>query len=306
MLEAYRAFAGDQGGHLSQAYPALASSSPDLFGLSVVELDGTTHSVGAADFEFTMMSLSKPFVYALLCREIGAAQAGSLIGVDATGLSFNSLEAIERSPDGRTNPMVNPGAIAATSLLPGDGEAKWDILLAGLEAFAGKRLQLDHETYRCASETNKINRLAAQMLHSRGLLGCDPDLALDLYTRQCCLRVTATTIAVMGATLADGGTNPVSGKTVIPPAVCTPVLAVMTTAGMYQESGAWLYTVGQPAKSGISGGVVTVSPGKGALGVFSPPLDSAGNSVRSVKVAQFLSFEMGLNMLTSSPKFRRE
>ncbi len=298
---AYELSRGCRDGAPSKVYPALEQADVDLFGICLLEVDGTAHIAGDADHSFTIMSVAKPFTFALVGRTLGVRSARRLIGANATGLRFNAVEAIERSTDGRTNPMVNPGAIASASWIAGKAEEKWDILLGGLSAFAGRSLELDEEVYACASATNHVNRSAAWLLHARGLLGCDPDLALDLYTRQSCLRVTARDLAVMGATLADGGVNPVTGEQPITPELCHAVLAVMLTAGMYEESGDWLYEVGQPAKSGIAGGVMTVSPGKGGLGVFSPPLDSAGNSVRGGQVARFLSQELGLDLLNSIP-----
>lgn len=298
---AHERFLGVTDGEPSKVYPALARAEPGLFGVCVVGVDGTTYTAGDANVPFSIMSVAKPFVFALVCQALGADAARDRIGVNATGRAFNALAAIESSPDGRTNPMVNPGAIATTSLLPGVGEQKWDALRRGLSAFAGRDLAVDEEVYASASATNHINRAAAHLLHSRGLLGCDPDLALDLYTRQSCLRVTARDLATMGATLADGGVNPVTGVRVLDEALCHPVLAVMLTAGLYETSGDWLHAVGQPGKSGIGGGVVTVSPGKGGLGTFSPPLDAAGNSVRGQLGARFLARRLGLDLLSSRP-----
>lgn len=299
VAEAHRRFAGVAEGTPSGVYPALARVDPDLFGLCVVGVDGIVHAAGDADASFTIMSVAKPFVFALACRALGPDAVRARVGANATGLPFNALTAIERSADGRTNPMVNPGAIATTSLLPGDGEQKWDALVAGLSAFAGRDLALDEEVYASASATNHVNRAAAHLLHARGLLGCPPDLALEFYTRQSCLRVTARDLATMGATLADGGVNPLTGERVVAEELCHAVLAVMVTAGLYETSGDWLYEVGQPGKSGIGGGIVTVSPGKGGLGTFSPPLDAAGNSVRGQLAARFLAGHLGLDLLNS-------
>lgn len=299
--EAYARYRGCREGAASAVYPALERADPDLFGICVLETDGTAHVVGDADHPFPIMSVAKPFAFALVGAALGADAVRRLVGVNATGLPFNAIEAIERSADGRTNPMVNPGAIVTTSWVAGEGEAKGDALLAGLSAFAGRDLVLDEEVYASASATNHVNRSAVYLLHARGLLGCDPDLALDLYTRQSCVRVTARDLAVMGATLADGGVNPVTGEQVIAPELCHAVLAVMLTAGLYEGSGDWLYEVGQPGKSGIGGGLVTVSPGKGGLGTFSPRLDAVGNSVRGVKVARFLAQGLGLDLLNSVP-----
>ena len=299
VTEAYDLFRSVADGTPSGVYPALARADPDLFGLCVVGVDGAAHAAGDADVGFTIMSVAKPFVFAIAGREWGPGTLRERVGVNATGLPFNALAAIERSPDGRTNPMVNPGAIATTSLLPGAGEQKWDALVAGLSAFAGRELALDEEVYASASATNHVNRAAAFLLHARGLLGCAPQEALELYTRQSCLTVTARDLAAMGATLADGGVNPLTGERVIAEELCHAVLAVMLTAGLYETSGDWLFEVGQPGKSGIGGGIVTVSPGKGGLGTFSPPLDAAGNSVRGQLAARHLAGRLGLDLLNS-------
>ena len=299
--DAYDRFVDHDEGEVSTVYPALERADPDAFGLCLVTADGRRYAAGRSEDELTLMSVAKPFVLALVAEDLGADTVRERVGVNATGLPFDSTAAVERSPDGRTNPMVNPGAIVTTSLLSGDGEAKWERLLAGLSAFAGHELVLDDEVYESASQSNHTNRALTWMLHRRGLLGCEPDLALDLYTRQSCLRVSCADLAVMGATLADGGVNPLSGARVVSPIVCHHTLAVMLTAGLYETSGDWVYDVGQPGKSGISGGIVTVSPGKGALGVWSPPLDAAGNSVRGQLAARYLAGRLGLDLLQSAP-----
>jgi glutaminase len=289
-------------GRVSKTYPALARMSPDLFGVSLIATSGAQVEAGDVDHEFTIMSVSKPFVFALVCARVGPERIREQIGVNSTGLPFNSVAAVEQGADGRTNPMVNAGAIAATSLIPGgSGEAKWDFLRQGLSRFAGRNLSMDGETYASASESNSRNQSIARLLEDRGRLYCDPAEAVDLYTRQCSLRVTARDLAAMGSTLADGGVNPVTGERVIDSRVCHHTLAVMLTAGLYESSGDWLYDVGLPAKSGIGGGIVTVSPGKGGMGTFSPPLDEAGNSVRGRLAAEFLSAELGMDLLTSAP-----
>ena len=240
------------------------------------------------------MSVAKPFVFALVCAQRGAEEVRRAVGVNATGLPFNSLEAIEQSDDGRTNPMVNPGAIATTSLVPGaTPEERGTFIVDGLSRFAGRTLALDDSVYRSASATNHVNRTIANLLESRDRISGDPLDALDLYTRQSCLRVSARDLATMGATLADGGVNPLTNERVVDEETCRHTLSVMTTAGMYETSGDWLYEVGLPGKSGIGGGIVTVSPGKGGLGTFSPLLDEAGNSVRGQLAARFLSRPSG-------------
>ncbi len=301
--DAHARFRSNADGQNSQVYPALAAVPGELFGVCVVGTNGNVHAVGDAELEFSIMSVSKPFVFALVCQAWGAESTREKLGVNPTGLPFNSLEAVERSGDGRTNPMVNPGAIAATSLIPGaSAEARWQAIHEGLSRFAGRELGVDAEVYRSASETNERNRIIAEVLERFDRIYCDPAEATDLYTRQCCLSVTASDLAVMGATLADGGVNPLTAERVIDEDVCRHTLAVMTTAGLYQASGDWLYDVGLPGKSGISGGIVTVSPGKGGLGTFAPPLDGAGNSVRGQLAARFLSHRLGLDLFTSRPE----
>lgn len=289
-------------GRPSDVYPALEAADPSHFGICIASVDGGVHAVGDCLVEFPVMSISKPFTFALVCEALGPEVARERLGVNATGLPFNSLEAVDRTDDGRTNPMVNSGAIAAVSLVPGATDRdRWDAIHAGLSAFAGRDLVLDESTFASASATNLRNRAVAQLLDSLGALDHDPSASLDLYTRQCCLGVTARDLAVMGATLADGGVNPVTREQVVSPEVCHAVLASMVTAGLYETSGDWLHDVGLPGKSGIGGGIVTVSPGKGGLGTFSPLLDEAGNSVRGLAVARLLSRRLGLDLLASVP-----
>ena len=303
VMEAHARFASVASGKVSQVYPALARVPEHLFGISVVGTDGSIFSVGDADHEFTIMSVSKPFIFSLICDLIGATGARERLGVNATGYAFNSFAGVERNGEGRSNPMVNAGAIATTSLVPGKTtDEKWRFILTGMSRFAGRELAVNEEVYESASKTNSRNRGLAWMLESVGRIYCDPMEAVDLYTRQCSLNVTAKDLAVMGATLADGGFNPVTREQVVNPDVCHYALAVMITAGLYETSGDWLYEIGLPGKSGIGGGIVTVSPGKGGLGTFGPPLDEAGNSVRGQLTAQFLSQRLGLDLLISTPR----
>jgi glutaminase len=300
--QAHRRYRTDSRGEVSRVYPALSRTDPDRFGVCVVSVTGTSYPAGDADVMFTMMSIAKPFVFALACHTLGPQPVRRRVGVNATGMPFDSLIAVEQSGDGRTNPMVNPGAIATTSLVPGaTHEAKWRFLQDGLSRFAGRQLDLDDEVYESASTTNQRNRSIAHLLHAMGLLGCPPEVALDLYTRQSCLRVCTTDLAVMGATLADAGVNPVTGEPVVDGGSCHHTLVVMTTAGLYETSGDWLFDVGLPGKSGIGGGIVTVSPGKGGLGTYAPLLDAAGNSVKGRLATTFLSRQLGLDLFTAAP-----
>lgn len=300
--EAHERFCGTSDGSVSTVYPALAAVPPDLFGIAVAGVGGALYTAGDAGTEFTIMSVAKPFVFALVCEAVGPAEARRRVGANATGLAFNSATAVERSADGRTNPMVNAGAMATAGLVPGATlEDRWEVVLDGLSRFAGRELKLDPELYRSAAATNHRNRALAQLVHSLGALAADPDETVELYTRQSCVAVTAADLARMGATLADGGVHPGTREQVVAQPVCRAVLSVMATAGLYETSGDWLYEVGLPGKSGIGGGMVTVSPGKGALGTYSPPLDAAGNSVRGRLAAEFLSRELGLDLFASAP-----
>ncbi len=302
VAEAYTRHKDTTEGEVSQVYPALARVPRDLFGICVVGASGNVYAVGDTDYPFSIMSVSKPFVFALVCESMGWKAAHAKIGANSTGLPFNSLAAVEWSADGRTNPMVNAGAIATTSLVPGDtADARWRFIHEGLSRFAGRELPMNDEVYASASETNFRNRGIVQLLHSRGRVYCDPAEAVDLYTKQCSLNVSARDLAVMGATLADGGVNPLTKERVVDASVCHYALAVMATAGLYETSGDWLYEIGLPGKSGIGGGIVTVSPGKGGLGTFAPPLDSAGNSVKGQLVARYLSQRLGMDLFVSTP-----
>ena len=303
VAEAHRRFKSNTEGENSQVYPALARVPKKLFGICVVGTTGNVHAAGDAQHEFTIMSVSKPFIFALVCEALGVEEVRQRIGVNATGLAFNSLEGIERNPDGRTNPMVNSGAIATTSLVPGATlEAKWRFVREGLSRFAGRPLPLNDEVYASATATNYRNQSIARLLQSYGRVYMDPAAAVDLYTKQCALNVSARDLAVMGATLADGGVNPITKERVVDAAVCHYALAVMATAGLYETSGDWLFDIGLPGKSGIGGGIVTVSPGKGGLGTFAPPLDRAGNSVKGQLVAKFLSERLGMDLFISRPE----
>ena len=300
--EAQRRFKSNSDGQNSQVYPALARIPSNLFGVCVVGTRGRVYAAGDTDYEFSIMSVSKPFVFALVCETIGPEEARAKLGANATGLAFNSLAAIEHG-GGRTNPMVNAGAIATTSLASGTtADEKWQFIHVGLSRFAGRKLPLNEEVYASASDTNFRNRSIARLLQSFNRIYCDAKQATDLYTRQCSLNVSARDLAVMGATLADGGVNPITKKRVVDPAVCHYALAVMITAGLYETSGDWLYDIGLPGKSGIGGGIVAVSPGKGGFGTFAPPLDAAGNSVKGQLAAKFLSQRLGMDLFVSQPE----
>ncbi len=301
--EAYERYRDVDEGDVADYIPALARVDRRLFGFTIVGVNGGVHEVGDAGHAFSIQSVSKPFVFALVCQAIGPEPARERIGVNATGLPFNSVMAIELNADRTMNPMVNAGAIATTSLVPGEtAEAKWRFIQAGLSRFAGRDLVLDQEIYESEAATNLRNRGIAKLLEGYGRMYFDALEATDVYTRQCSLLVTAHDLAVMGATLADGGVNPVTKERVIDPLVCKRVLASLATAGLYERSGDWLFEIGLPGKSGVGGGIVTISPGKGGLGTFAPPLDAAGNSVKGQRVTKYLSEKLGLNLFASKPQ----
>lgn len=302
LSQAHARLGSDASGTVADYIPALAEVDPDLFGACVVGTSGQVVEVGDALHPFSIQSVSKPFVFALACDAVGAEVVRRRVGVNATGLPFNSVMAIELNHDRTMNPMVNAGAIATTSLVPGSTEdERWAFIVDGLSRFAGRRLEIDEEVYESEAATNHRNRGIANLLDSYDRMYSDPVEATDLYTRQCSLTVTAKDLAVMGSTLADGGVNPQTGERVIAAEHCKRVLAVLATAGVYEHSGEWLYEIGLPGKSGVSGGIVTIAPGKGGLGTFSPPLDDAGNSVRGQRVTRYLSEALGLNLFASEP-----
>ena len=277
--EAYALYRGNDDGQNATHYPALATVPRHLFGLCIAEVGGRLFAAGDTDYPFAIMSVAKPFTFALVCEAIGAETARRKLGINATGLPFNSIMAVELHPQRLTNPMVNSGALAVISLVPGDtAEAKWEFIRHGLSRFAGRPLTIDETMYTSASSSNYRNRAIARLLYDYKRLYFDPEATTDVYTRQSSLAVTARDLAVMAATLANGGVNPLSGERVIAPLECEHALAVMTTAGMYENSGDWLFDVGLPGKSGVGGGILVVAPGKASIAVWSPGLDKAGNS----------------------------
>lgn len=300
VTDAYEYARGATEGEVAAYIPRLAEVDPELFGLSVARVDGPVYEVGDAGVAFSIQSISKAFVYALVCERLGHDAVRERVGVNNTGLPFNSVMAIELNDGHPMNPMVNAGAIATTALLPAsDADERWALIREGLSAFAGRRLELDGEVYTSEADTNDRNRAIALLLESYGRIDAGALAAVDVYTRQCSLLVTSTDLAVMGATLANGGTNPMTGTRVVSTEVARDTLAVLASTGLYERSGEWLFEIGLPGKSGVSGGIVTVSPGKGAIGVFSPRLDGAGNSVRGQLATRYLSRVLGLDVFAS-------
>lgn len=274
-------------------YPSLAQADPELLAVALHPLGNTPKSSGDVDHRFILMSAAKPFVLALVVDLAGVDQVLALTGMRVTGRPFNDVRAIDEGPGGVTNPMVNPGAITASSLLGRDdavaGEAR---LVAGLSAFAGRPLSADAAMVDAIQATNHRNREIATALASHGLLGGAVEDALRLYTVQSCLEVTVAELARMGAVLACGGIDPVTGTRVVSGAAATIAVEAMALAGLYEGTAAWMSEVGLPAKSGIAGGMVAVAPGVGAIAAYSPPLDGAGNPVRAQAAIRALRPEL--------------
>ncbi|MFJ2618465.1 glutaminase A [Glutamicibacter sp. NPDC087344] len=305
VAEAHARYAGHTDGAVADYIPILAEADPNWFGISLIDVFGGHYPAGDTELKFSIQSISKAFVFALVCESSGHAQLHQQIGVNNTGLPFNSVMAMELNNGSPMNSMVNAGALATTAMMPGESAAEqWENIRSGLSAFAGRQLELDGQVYRSEMATNTRNKAIARLLESYGRITRDPLEIVDIYTRQCSLSVTAHDLAVMGATLADGGVNPVTGEQVIGAETARDTLALMASCGLYERSGEWLFEISLPAKSGVAGGMVAISPGKGAVGLYSPPLDSAGNSVRSQRVCAYLSKALGLNLFASSAQVK--
>lgn len=298
--EAYAdAYPHDDGG-VAGYIPQLAQADPSRFAVGVVGADGKAYYVGDAQLEFSIQSISKAFVYALVCEARGHEVVRQRVGVNNTGLPFNSVMAIELNGGHPMNPMVNAGAIVTTSLVPGDGlEQQWEYVRAGLSTFAGRELNLCDDVYSSERAANSRNKALARLMEGYGHLGDNAVDAVEVYTRQCSLGVTTRDLGVMAATFANGGVNPVTAERVVSDQVSRDVLAIMASTGMYERTGEWLFEIGLPAKSGVSGGLIAVAPGKGAVSTFSPRLDSAGNSVRGQRAIAYLSRALGLNIFAA-------
>ena len=246
--------------------------------------------------------ISKVFTAALVMEESGVKAIADNVGVDATGQMFNSIVAVEQYKGAEMNPLVNPGAITTTSLVSGKSRDDiWNRILGYYGEFAGRKLSVNREVFRSESETNQRNQAIAELMYAYGHIRENPDQATDIYTEQCAVSVNVRDLATMAATLANGGRNPITGKQVMRNDNVPELLAIMATAGLYDESGKWLYATGLPAKSGVGGGIIAVSPGRFGIAVISPPLDAAGNSVRAQKAIADISNALGGNPYVVTP-----
>jgi len=294
---AYAEFKDVREGENADYIPILARVDPELFSVVITTVDGRVYAAGDADHVFSIQSVSKPFTMALVMQQQGRDAVVEKIGVEPTGMPFNSIVAIELNNQRSINPMVNAGAIAAVSMLDANGSNdRWKQILDGYGAFAGEPLELIDEVYTSEAESNYRNRAIANLLFNYGRLYSDPLEATDVYTRQCSVGVTARQLAMMGATLANYGLNPKTGARVLNPDYVDEVLAVMLMAGFYDEVGIWAYEAGLPAKTGVGGGIVAVVPGRMAIVSFSPRLNAAGNSVRALKAIESISNELSLSL----------
>lgn len=285
------------GGELASYIPELARADPEGLGVALVSTHGTVHEAGDSETEFTIQSVSKPFVFALALEQSGLAGVTRHVGLEPSGEPFNAIS-LEEASGRPLNPMINAGAIVTSSLISGDTDAeKFAVIRAGLNAFAARELDLDEAVFESEQATGDRNRALAYLTQSAGTLGSSAEVATGAYFRQCSLTVTARDLAIMAATLASGGRNPVSGERVVSEDVARWTNAVMTSCGMYDASGDWLVRVGLPAKSGVGGGFAAVQPEQFGIGTFSPRLDDRGNSVRGVAMLQGLSERFGLHML---------
>ena len=305
---AHAKYKGLQEGKNADYIPALAKVDPNLFGVAVVTADGKLYTAGDLKTEVSIQSISKVFTMAQVIQEQGLDSVAKRIGVDATGARFNSIIAIEgvRSVVGtgapEMNPLVNPGAISATSMVTGaTADEVWKKIIGFHNDSAGRSLSVLQDVYKSESDTNQRNQAIGALMFAYGYIKSNWQQAVDLYTRQCSIGVNVKDLATMAATLASGGRNPLTGKQVMDAAKVPGVLAVMATAGLYDDSGKWLYATGLPAKSGVGGGIIAVAPGKFGIAVISPPLDDAGNSVRAQKAIADISNALGGNPYAARP-----
>ena len=290
---AHAKFKDDDSGANADYIPILTEVPSDLFGIAITLQDGTTYVAGDVDYLFSIQSVAKPFTMALVMEDQGVDAVKAKIGVEPTGMPFNSIVAIELNEKRSINPLVNAGAIAAVSMIDASNEReRWKKILRGYEAFAGQDLDILRDVYKSEAETNYRNRAIANLLYNYDRLYSDPMEATTVYTKQGTVGVSARILAMMGATLANHGVNPKTGERVIREEYVDEVLAVMLMAGFYDEVGKWAFRAGLPAKTGVGGGIVAVIPGDMSIAAFSPRLNESGNSIRAMKAIQYISEQL--------------
>jgi glutaminase len=301
--EAYNKFKEVKEGANADYIKELATVDPKIFGIALVTTDGQVYTAGDIKSMVSIQSVSKVFTMAQVIEEQGHQAVQDKIGVDATGEVFNSITAVERMRGKEINPLVNPGAIASTSLIAGaDSAAKWKHVLQVHSDFAGRELSLNMPVYISEAGDNLRNQAIAHLLLAYGRMYFDPVQATDIYTKQCAINVSAKDAGIMAATLANGGVNPVTKKKVVSPETVMYTLPVMSTAGLYDDSGIWFYNAGVPAKSGVGGCLIAVVPGKFGIAVVSPPLDKAGNSVKGQLAIKYVIQQLKADPYLIQPK----
>jgi glutaminase len=299
MRQAFEKYKSDTTGKNADYIPYLAQVDPNLFGIAIVTTDNQVLTMGNVNYSFSIQSISKVFTLALAMEQLGPDKTFQRVGSEPTGRAFNSVNAVVDMPTHTGNPFVNAGAIATTSLINGKNEdEKWNEILAFYSQAAGEKLTLIDEVYKSEAATNTGNKALAMLLAKYERIYSDPFEAVDIYTKQCSVGVNAVQLARMGATLANNGVNPTTGKQVIRREDVPYILSTMTMAGLYDASGGWAWHVGLPAKSGVGGGIVAVAPGKGAVAVFSPRLDEAGNSVKAQQVIDYVANQLNYNIFS--------
>lgn len=296
--EAYEMFKTNTDGKNADYIPYLANIDKNLFGISICLMDGTLIQLGDSEYRFGIESVSKVHTAILALRQYGAEKLLQMIGADATGLPFNSIMAILLENDHPSTPLVNAGAISACSMVKpvGDSDGKWKSIVGFIEGLAGSQVEVIDELYKSETATNFNNKSIAWLLKNYNRIYDDPDMSLDIYTRQCSIGVTAKQLATMAATIANGGVNPVTKQPVFKPELAPKIASLMATVGFYEHTGDWLFTTGLPAKTGVGGGIMGVVPGVMGVAAFAPPLDEAGNSVKAQKALAYVAGHLNLNI----------
>jgi len=296
LKEAYTKYKGDMGGKNADYIKALDIVNPKIFGITIVDKKGNIYETGETKELVSIQSISKVFTAALVMSEKGSKFVQEKIGVNATGAAFNSIMAIEQHGGSALNPFVNAGAIQSTSWVKAkNSDERWKKISANMSAYAGRTLTLNKPVYNSEVNDNKRNQAISKLLDAYGRMGSDPLEATTVYTKQCSLNVSSHDLAVMASTLANHGVNPVTKSRVISAKYTPKIMAIMATAGLYDNAGDWLYDTGAPAKSGVGGGIIAIIPGEFGIAVVSPPLDSYGNSVRAQLAIKYIIQELGLN-----------
>jgi glutaminase len=299
---AYAKYKNLRDGRNADYIPILTETPSDLFGVVVATRDGKLYSAGDVDYRFSIQSVAKPFTAALIMTQQSPSMLRDKIGVEPTGLPFNSKLAIEVHEARSVNPLVNAGALAAVSLVQASSESdRWNQVLQNLSDFAARPLSVLDKVYESEYSTAFGNRAIANLLYNYGRLYSDPEEALRIYTRECSVGVSTRDLGLMGATIANGGLNPVTRKQVMPAKHVPELLALMAMAGFYDESGDWMFTAGLPAKTGVGGGIVAIVPGRFAIAAFSPRINEAGNSIRALRAIRDIAGELGVGVFGANP-----